>query len=1424
MVYNYCGEIISILEWNMKRKNLFLIPALFLISTLCLINVSCFSGFQEKGEVTISFSESALRQIMARGADFSEEQEGDDEFNFNDILSQLDVTSEEYQQLLELSKLFPQEPIYTWPATTKSSFSSPYDMTHVLLIFETGDYLLLSANASEVMMGVNSDNVQEVLSVLNFNSGIFVSKGTWKDSNDIIYINENGYFDYTAKKWVTMSSPKQIGTITADSDSFSIVSESGVTYLISKDVRYLSSEWNEENEINETTKTSKKQLVVSLTVGNTIYEKTLFSESGIKRASVTFSDLTVGLIAKVKVVVYSNDNEEDWRIYAQGESPEFKIEPGNNSTTIKLKLSDGTEDLVPPSGKLINFYSDSPADDSEYGHILALYDKQYAIYEFSIEDLQEHEEDFAISKDTTLDEAIQIMSDFLKYGNVISFGYYTYNTDSNNSYIFSYKEQAYYDSASMELKSSSYSGDCSGDLQVETLMMGSMSGLKFEFYPFTMKSSDYPIGDFPVYTGHTSLEEAYWKYFNGGWLYFNTNPDGTYVIYGNVYSDDSASSTNKFFAEGTCELIENDDGEILQLTETNYYDIATDNLVSGSGKVTQIDLSETTFTYNTSADIHLVFNLNVSQESYPFTFMVSGYEKNDFADLGDNVCNVYLYAINDASVMSLLKSTLSNEKLTDAQKAEVLIPVIEGSLNSTLTVFQPGVSYGSHAGGPTNSILDDGTVKWTGDCLTSIKTGKTFGVLATVYFSKTEDTGFYEFGIGLTDNLTLSKNSNQVDISIEGMNIPCNINFYHDGNFDSGYTIKTALTDIVMLDEAGELRESVLNEILAAAEDSVEALAKKGYEFNTNLNPSYNIQDGVPFVTLYFEKTAEPIDDTIYGETNYSLIYNDLVVSTLTGSEFEEFATKCSFVKDSDFSVDNNNKKITLTDSGYAKMAAVAEEEKKLQFEITLSGVPKIEGTDNRNYRIYAVNDEELLVKLRTHFSYGSMSKTQFETLEAQVGLCEQVVNYSITSDPNYNGYSVLNDGTVQFTGIKSELSYEDGSAGNFVAFVFTPTDDGREYLCAGFIEDISISNDAVNYLTFNMVTSLDASGSGNIIADNRSLLISMNYDSEALYLNQGTFTFSATYPDGSELSESDAENIVWDAQLLYKGKSVNSFGEQYCEVIDNKLVLEKHMPLPSAGNYQILVTAKLPVYQNSTTTVDSSQTFNLSIGDRHIYDISDEYNNIRYAQSLHNVVITGDVAEDDWNWELTDESSDHILQNIFANHRNTLESLTFNGSFVSPDYTDASESPLYNESSGIKFGRRVALIFNGTAKIGDFLFYGASNIETITFTTAESTIGNESFRDISSISNIDLTGVTTIGEYAFNSCSSLTSINIPESVTEINKAAFCGCNLTSVEFEVTDGWYQTYNSDTNPYNNVSDPSAVAAYLKEDSNVKLFRE
>ena len=45
--------------------------------------------------------------------------------------------------------------------------------------------------------------------------------------------------------------------------------------------------------------------------------------------------------------------------------------------------------------------------------------------------------------------------------------------------------------------------------------------------------------------------------------------------------------------------------------------------------------------------------------------------------------------------------------------------------------------------------------------------------------------------------------------------------------------------------------------------------------------------------------------------------------------------------------------------------------------------------------------------------------------------------------------------------------------------------------------------------------------------------------------------------------------------------------------------------------------------------------------------------------------------------------------------------------------------------------------------------------------------------------------------------CNNLISITIAESVTNINFDAFLGCgNLTSIEFQDTEGWYVTENAD----------------------------
>lgn len=108
--------------------------------------------------------------------------------------------------------------------------------------------------------------------------------------------------------------------------------------------------------------------------------------------------------------------------------------------------------------------------------------------------------------------------------------------------------------------------------------------------------------------------------------------------------------------------------------------------------------------------------------------------------------------------------------------------------------------------------------------------------------------------------------------------------------------------------------------------------------------------------------------------------------------------------------------------------------------------------------------------------------------------------------------------------------------------------------------------------------------------------------------------------------------------------------------------------------------------------------------------------------------------------------------------------------------------------------------------KIGDYAFYGADNLKTISIPDKVTYIGEYAFHyclnltEISlpnnlekincnllsycpKLSNINIpSNVKTIDSYAFKNCSSLTSITIPENITDIDSAVFAGCtNLNEV-------------------------------------------
>ena len=93
--------------------------------------------------------------------------------------------------------------------------------------------------------------------------------------------------------------------------------------------------------------------------------------------------------------------------------------------------------------------------------------------------------------------------------------------------------------------------------------------------------------------------------------------------------------------------------------------------------------------------------------------------------------------------------------------------------------------------------------------------------------------------------------------------------------------------------------------------------------------------------------------------------------------------------------------------------------------------------------------------------------------------------------------------------------------------------------------------------------------------------------------------------------------------------------------------------------------------------------------------------------------------------------------------------------------------------------------IGNGLTSISSGAFEDCVKLASITIPNSVTSIGERTFRYCTSLIEVTIpNSVTSIGNYAFNGCTSLTSITIPNSVTRIGTAAFWYCeNLIEINY-----------------------------------------
>jgi len=97
---------------------------------------------------------------------------------------------------------------------------------------------------------------------------------------------------------------------------------------------------------------------------------------------------------------------------------------------------------------------------------------------------------------------------------------------------------------------------------------------------------------------------------------------------------------------------------------------------------------------------------------------------------------------------------------------------------------------------------------------------------------------------------------------------------------------------------------------------------------------------------------------------------------------------------------------------------------------------------------------------------------------------------------------------------------------------------------------------------------------------------------------------------------------------------------------------------------------------------------------------------------------------------------------------------------------------------------------------IQDNAFLGKDGITQVLFPSGVTSIGVDSFRNISSLASVEFgTGLVSIAEDAFFNCDALTAISLPAGVTDIGLGAFGSCDgLTSITVSAANPKYSSLN------------------------------
>ena len=257
----------------------------------------------------------------------------------------------------------------------------------------------------------------------------------------------------------------------------------------------------------------------------------------------------------------------------------------------------------------------------------------------------------------------------------------------------------------------------------------------------------------------------------------------------------------------------------------------------------------------------------------------------------------------------------------------------------------------------------------------------------------------------------------------------------------------------------------------------------------------------------------------------------------------------------------------------------------------------------------------------------------------------------------------------------------------------------------------------------------------------------------------------------------------------MIDGKEYKSYMIDYNSVLTPEVApVKKGMTFSGWDN----IPENMPA---NNVTIRGTYSWSKKKQDNVIYQVTDTLND--YVSVIGNeevngeVIIHSSVDIDGYNYtvnnignnafnnctELTSiiipESITNIANNAFYGCNNLLKVTIESNSIVSKTYS-------YNTSLRNVFESQVQeyIIGEKVTGIGDYAFYGCTDLTSITIPNSVTNIGRNAFSGCTGLTSINIpNSVTSIGKNAFSGCIGLTSIYIPNLVTAIGENAFYDCN-----------------------------------------------